>query len=338
MPVTPPERGAAGTIGKLQIGMKIAIVGAGALGGYFGARLAQAGEEVHFLARGAHLAAMRAAGLRMRSVIGDVVLAPAETHVTDDPTEIGPAQIVLFTVKSYDTDSAAASLLPLLGPETAVISLQNGIDNEERIAARIGPSHVVGGVAYIFAGRAEPGVIRHTGGPGRIIFGELEGSRSPRLEAFLAACEGAGIPAELTEDIGVALWTKYAFICAQAGLTAATRQPIGRVRDTPASWQLFVDVLQEVISVARAEGIALPDDLVERHLTMAQSLDPTLYSSLYDDLVGGRPMELDALLGELVRRAQRAGVPAPTTRAIYAVLLPQAKRPSSSAGPMAAFD
>ena len=304
--------------------MRVAVVGAGGLGGYFGARLAHAGEDVHFLARGAHLAAMREGGLRIRSVLGDFALTPAKTNATEDPADIGPSQVVLFTVKSYDTETAAASLPSLLGPQTAVISLQNGIDNEEKLAGRIGWEHVAGGVAYIFAGIAEPGVVRHTGGPARILFGEMDGRRTARLEAFLAACERAAIDAALIPDIRVALWTKYAFICAQASLTAATRQPIGAVRETPPTWDLFRQVLAEAASVARSEHVPLPEDIVDRQLAMAQDLEPILYSSLYNDLIAGRRMELEALLGELVHRAERAAVFAPAISALYAVLLPQA--------------
>jgi 2-dehydropantoate 2-reductase len=303
--------------------MKIAVVGAGGVGGYFGARLAVGGEDVHFLARGAHLAALRERGLRIRSVLGDCDLTPADTHATDDPAGIGHSQIVLFAVKSYDTESASASLPPLLGPDSVVISLQNGIDNEEKLAARIGAGHVAGGAAYIFAAIAEPGVISHTGGPARIVFGELDGRRTARLEGFLAACQRAGIDARLVDDIRVALWTKYILICAQSGLTAASRQPLGVVRDTPPSWNMFRQVLEEGVNVARAEGVAVPDDLVERTLTNMAALPPNLYSSLYDDLVAGRRMEVETLQGELSRRAELAGVPAPATSALYAVLLPQ---------------
>ena len=303
--------------------MKIAVVGAGGVGGYFGARLAQAGEDVHFLARGAHLAAMREHGLRVRSVLGDYDLSSTGTHATDNPAGIGPSQVVLFTVKSYDTESAAALLPPMLGPDSVVISLQNGIDNEEKLAAAIGAEHVAGGAAYIFAGIAEPGVIRHTGGPARIVFGEMDGRPSPRLEAFLAACRTANIDADLVENIRVALWTKFAQICAQAGLTASTRRPIGVVRETPPSWKLFRRVLEEGVSVARAEGVQLPENVVESTLAGTLALPPHMYSSLYDDLVAGRRMEVEALHGELTRRAERSGVPAPATSALYAVLLPQ---------------
>jgi 2-dehydropantoate 2-reductase len=304
--------------------VRIAVIGAGGLGGYFGGRLARAGQDVTFLARGAHLEALRSDGLRVESVRGDFALAPKATHATDDPRAIGPSDVVLFTVKSYDTDSAAALLGPIIGPNTVVISLQNGIANEEQLAARLGPQHVAGGVAYIFAGIVRPGVVRDTGGPARLLFGELDGRRSDRLVSFFDACTGAGIEAELAPDIRVALWTKYGFICAQAGLTAATRQPIGVIRDTPPAWKLFGQILEESAAVGRAEGVALPDDLVERQLGLAAGLAPTLYSSLYDDLVTGRRIELDALLGELVRRAARVDVPVPGVEAVYAIVLTQA--------------
>jgi 2-dehydropantoate 2-reductase len=304
--------------------MKIAVVGSGGLGGYFGGRLAFAGEDVHFLARGAHLAALKQRGLRVESVLGDFALDAADTQATADPASVGPSEIVLFTVKAYDTDTAARDILPsLIGPDTAVISLQNGIDNEEKLAAALGSKHVAGGAAYIFAGIAEPGVIRHTGGPARLVFGELDGRPSPRLERFQAACERAGIKAEITADVQVALWTKYTFICAVAGLTAATRRPIGVIRETPAAWRLFRDILEEAAAVGRTEGVALPDDLVDRHLASALALAPGLYSSLHDDLVAGRRIELDATLGELVRRAARVEVRAPASSTLYAVIQAQ---------------
>jgi 2-dehydropantoate 2-reductase len=310
--------------------VKIAAMGAGGLGGYFGGRLAQAGHDVHFIARGAHLAAIRAAGLRVRSVRGDFELPPERVHATDDASSIGPCEVVLFTVKSYDTDAAATLLTPLLAPETAVISLQNGIDNEDRLATHIGPEHVVGGVAFIFAGVAQAGVIRDSGGPARIVFGELDGRRTARMDAFLAACTESGIEAAIAPDIRVALWSKWAFICAQAGLTAATQLPIGEVRESPAAWGLFQQVVTEAWRIGRAEGISLPDDLLEQHLAFASGLEPDARSSLHDDMVAGRRMELDALLGELVRRAGRNGIPAPAASALHAVLEPWARR--STAG------
>lgn len=305
--------------------MRVAILGSGALGGYFGARLADGGSEVHFLARGEHLAAMRSAGLRVESPLGDLILAPDAFEATDDPSRIGPADVVLFTVKSYDTDAAADRLVPLLHDETAVVSLQNGIDNEERIAAKVGERHVVGGVAFIFAHRAGPGHIRHTGGPARIAFGEMDGRRSVRVEAFLAECRRAAIDAEIAPDIRAALWAKFVFICGQAGLTAATRQPIGVIRDTPETMALFRRVLEEVAGVAAAEGVPLPGDTIERHVAFAAGLEAHGRSSLYDDMATDRPMELEALLGEVVRRGQRHGVATPVVDVLYGLLLPSAR-------------
>lgn len=304
--------------------MKIGVVGVGAVGGYFGARLAAASSEVHFQARGRSLAAIRQGGLRIDSVLGDVVLTPNETLATDEPSDIGPCDVVLFSVKSYDTDGAADLLAPLLHDQTAIISLQNGIDNEQRIAERIGSKHVVGGVAYLFAHRAAPGHIRHTGGPAKIVFGELNGERSPRLNDFLAECRRAGIAAEIADDIASALWSKFVFICAQAGLTTAARQPIGRIRQTAETWTLFRTVLEEAAAVGRAEGALLPPNLVQHHLAFAMALEPHGRSSMYDDLVAGRRLELEALLGEVVRRGARAGVPTPVVEVIYGLLKPSA--------------
>jgi 2-dehydropantoate 2-reductase len=270
--------------------VKIGVVGAGGLGGYFGARLAAGGEEVHFLARGDHLAVIRQSGIRLQSVRGDLALPAARVPATDDPGRIGPCEVVLFTVKSYDTETAAELLPPMLSDDTAVISLQNGIDNEAKIARLIGAEHVLGGVAFIFAGIAEPGVIRDSGGPARMLVGELDGRPTSRAEAFVAACRRAAIDAAIAPDIHVALWSKWAFICAQAGLTAATRLPIGEIRESPPAFALFRQVVEEAWLVGRATGVALPDALVEQHLAFDLGLDANGRSSLYDELVGGRRM------------------------------------------------
>jgi 2-dehydropantoate 2-reductase len=299
--------------------MKVAVVGAGGVGGYFGGRLAQSGHDIHLVARGPHLAAIRQDGLRVRSVKGDFATT---VRATDDPAEIGPCDAVLFCVKSYDTAEAAARLKPLLGEDTAVVSLQNGIDNEEKIAAVIGPVRVVGGAAFIFSTIVEPGVIGHTGGPARILFGELDGRRTDRVDRLLAACREAGIDADIPDDIRVVLWTKFAFICATAGMTAAVRLPLGEIRECAESWAMFQRLFAEVVLLARAEGISLSDDAVARQLDFAAALPPDSYSSLHHDLVSGRRMELDALHGTVVHRARRAGVPAPASDAIFATLRP----------------
>jgi 2-dehydropantoate 2-reductase len=303
--------------------VKLAVYGAGGVGGYFGGRLALAGADVHLIARGSHLQALQVRGLEVISTRGDF---HADLLASDDPSDVGPCDYVLFTVKSFDTEAAAARLRPLIGERTAIISFQNGIDNEERIAAAIGPEHVMGGAAYIFSRIAEPGIVAHTGGPARIVFGELDGTTSERAQRFLDACLGAGIAAELSTDIRRVLWDKFAFICAQAGMTAAVRLPIGAVRTVEESWDAFKRVVEEVSAVAAAEGIELPADTTQRHARFAQSLEPTGYSSLYDDLSSGRRMELEALHGTVVSRARRHDISVPVSEAIYAFLKPWAVR------------
>jgi 2-dehydropantoate 2-reductase len=315
--------------------VRIAVVGAGGVGGYFGGRLAQAGQDVHVIARGEHLDAIRRDGLRVRSVAGDFeVRMPA----TEDPAEVGPVDHVLFCVKSYDTGSAAASLRPLLHDDTAIVSLQNGVDNEEILGRTLGEHHVVGGIAFIFSAIAEPGVIAQTGGPRRILVGEMNGSSTDRIDALVVACGTAGIDAEARTDIRRALWDKLAFICAQAGMTATVRLPIGEIREVPEPMAMFRRIVEEVRAVAAAEGIELGEDAVERHEAFARALEPGSFSSLHDDLVRGKRMELEALHGSVVRRAAAHGVPVSTCEAVYAILRPwavrnersRAERPSTS--------
>ena len=303
--------------------MKIGVVGAGGVGGYFGARLAQAGNEVGVVARGDHLEAIREHGLRVRSVFGDTTVAVAASA---DPSDIGPCDVVLFCVKSYDTESAATLLPPLLGDDGAVVSLQNGVDGEAALAQVVGADRVIGGVAYIFSTVAEPGLIEHTGGPARLVFGELDGQPSERTEQLLSACQGAGIDAEIAEDIRVALWTKFAFICATAGMTAATRLPLGDIRSSPESWGMFASIIDEVVELARREGVPLPDGTSGQLIGGAAGLEPDSYSSLHHDLVTGRRMELEALHGAVVARANRLQLAVPSCEAINAILQPWARR------------
>lgn len=303
--------------------MRIAVMGAGGVGGYLAARLATAGTDLQLIARGPHLDALRRDGLTLRSVAGD---AHVRVPATADPGEIGPVDAVVFGVKSTDTDAAASACRPLIDGDTAVISFQNGVDNEERIAAAVGGEHVVGGVALIFSTIAEPGVIEHTGGPTRFIVGELDGTRSTRLERFVATCTDAGIDAVLTDDIHLALWQKLAFICAVAGATAAVRLPLGEIREDPAGHALLRGLVAEVCQVGHANGVALPDDLVDQHLAVIDSLDAGAFSSLHYDLVHGKPMELEALHGTVLRLAGDVGVDVPWTRSIHAVLSPWASR------------
>jgi 2-dehydropantoate 2-reductase len=303
--------------------MRIAVYGAGGVGGYFGGRLARAGADVHFIARGAHLQALRENGLRVRSVKGDFAV---RTPATDDPAEVGPCDVVLFCVKTFDTEAAAARLGPLVGERTAVVSLQNGIENEEKLARAVGDGHVMGGAAFIFAGIAEPGMIVHTGGPASITFGELDGRTSERAKRLLACCEQAGVDAELSASIKTVLWAKLAFICAQAGMTAAVRLPIGEIRSADAAWAAFSRLVAEVCAVAEADGNPVPQAAQERALALAQAVEPGSFSSLHDDLVAERRMELEALHGFVVRRAARHGLAVPASEAVYAILEPWAIR------------
>jgi len=301
--------------------MRIVIAGAGGVGGYFGAKLARAGLDVALLARGAHLDAIRAHGLRVRSAIeGEWTV---KVDASAEPRELGRADTVFLCVKAFDTDATVEALRPLVGPGTPVLSLQNGVDNEERIDARLGPGHALGGAAYVFATLEAPGVIGHRFA-GRIVFGELDGSVRPRTTGLGEAFAAAGIPAEVSADIRRVLWEKYVFICAQAGMTALTRCPIGVVRETPPAWEMYRRIVEELAAVAHVAGIGLPDDVVDTIVAAGASVARDAYSSLHHDLVEGRRLELDALHGHAVRLGERLGVPVPTLFAVYAALAPHA--------------
>lgn len=302
--------------------MRIAVVGAGAVGGYYGALLQQSGQDVAFLARGVHLEALRAQGLRVESVIADPVTLPVRAAAATE--EIGPVDLVLFTVKAYDSAAAAALLPPLLGAHTAVLTLQNGVDSVDVLADAVGRDRVLGGLCQIFCALSSPGVIRYTGGPRRVVLGELDGGLTPRAQAAHVAFAGAGVPAELSTRILVDMWEKYIFINAQGGMTALTRLPVGRIRSTPESFEMYLQVAEEVAAVGRAHGVPIPEGQRDRVRTFALALDPGGYSSLYNDLVAGRRTELDTLLGTVVRLGARYGVPTPNCRAIYAALKPHA--------------
>jgi 2-dehydropantoate 2-reductase len=301
--------------------MRILVVGAGGVGGYFGGRLARAGLPVTVLARGAHLEAIRRDGLRVRSAIEGQWVAKVEAVETAEGC--GPFDVALVCVKSFDTAAAVAAIGPALAPGAAVVSLQNGVDNEETIDAVLGPGHAVGGIAYVFATIEAPGVIVHRFA-GRLVLGELDGRPSPRVEAVRAAFQAAGVPAEIAPDVRRALWEKYLFISAQAGVTALARAPIGTIRAVPETWRMYRLILEELAAVARAAGVRLGDDVVEATLRAASAVAPDATSSLHHDLTHGRPLELEALHGHAVRLGERLGVPTPTVFAVYAALKPHA--------------
>jgi 2-dehydropantoate 2-reductase len=300
--------------------MRIAVVGAGGVGGYYGSLLQQTGHDVVFVARGAHLETMRADGLRIESVLGDPVVLPVKA--TSHPEEVGAVGLVLFAVKSYDSASAAAGLRPLIGPETAVLTLQNGVDNVDVLTAAVGADHVLGGLCQIFCILAAPGVVRHTGGTRRIVLGELNGAVTPRARAAHAAFAATGVPAELSAQILVDVWEKFILINAQGGMTALTRLPIGAIRTSPPTFGMYLQVAEETAAVGRAHGVPIPAGERDRIRALAEALHPGAYSSLHDDLVAGRRTELETLAGTVVRLGMRYGIPTPNCRAIYAALLP----------------
>jgi 2-dehydropantoate 2-reductase len=299
----------------------IVVMGSGGVGGYFGAKLLRAGAEVTMVARGSHLEAMRRAGLAVRSAVeGDAVVRPAAVERLEG---VARADAVLFCVKSFDTEDAAARLWSVLGPDTPVLSLQNGVDNEDKIDAQLGVGRAMGGVAQVFATIEAPGVIRHHAA-GRIVLGELDGRVSERAERVRDAFARAEIPVELSKDIRRALWEKYVLICAVAGLTAVTRETIGVIRETPATWRLFRVILEEATVLGRAAGVDLPTDTVDRTVAFAESIPPGNRASLAQDLLQGRRLELEALHGHAARLGERLGVPTPAIFAVYAALLPHA--------------
>lgn len=300
--------------------MRIAIVGAGGVGGYYGSLLQRSEQDVVFIARGAHLEAMRSRGLRVESVLGPPSVQ--EVRATDQPAEVGPVDLVLFAVKSYDTAPAAAALQPLIAAETVVLTLQNGVDNVDKLSAAVGAHRVLGGLCQIFSTLAAPGVVRHTGGPRRVVVGELDGSITPRAELVRNAFTATGVPVALSTRILVDMWEKYMFINAQGGITALTRLPVGPIRSAAVTFEMYLQVAEEVAAVGRAHGIPIPAGERERVRAFAASLDPGAYSSLHNDLVTGRRTELETLLGAVVRLGGHYGVPVPNCRAIYAALLP----------------
>ena len=302
--------------------MRIAVVGAGGVGGGFGAALAKAGADVTFIARGAHLAAMKTKGLRVEGGRGETHVMPAQA--TDDPANVGPVDLVLFCVKLWDVESAGERIRPLVGPATAVIPLQNGIDAAERLIPILGAPAVMGGVAQISAVIAEPGVIRQTGTFMRLVFGELDGTRSKRGEAFLELCRKAGFDATLSEAIVTELWMKFILLATNASVTALTRQPLGKLRDDPDMRPQFVAAYKEVIDVGRARGVKLPADALDKVLAFNAGAPPTMKASMAIDLERGNRIELPWLGGKVVELGRQLGVPTPMHALMYAALKPYA--------------
>lgn len=302
---------------------RVAVFGAGAVGSYLGSRFTAAGAEVHLVARGTILEALRADGLTI--VAPDGTTTNTAVLATDDPASIGPVDFVVFGVKSYDTESAAPRLLPLLGPKTAVLSFQNGIDNEAKIAAAVGDDRVIGAAIYILAAMQSPGIVRS--GPARLVVGELRpGSPSDRVLRLVDLANAGGVAASAVDDVRIAKWEKYVLLVAFSAVTAATQLVVGDLRRSPAASAMLRAVMHEAWSVGRALGVPLADDLVDRQHALVLAQGDSEGTSLRHDLLTGRRMELDALQGTLSRLGHQTGVPTPWTDAAYAVLEPWAIR------------
>ena len=299
--------------------MKIVMFGAGGVGGYFGGRLAQAGCDVSFVARGAHLEAIRRDGVRLVSPKGDAHVT--SVRASADPAELGVADVVFLTVKMYDVDAAAATLGPLLGPDTMVVTLQNGVEATDMVARHVGRARAAGGVAYVAAVIDAPGVIRHTA-LDALIVGELDGALSPRLVALREAASGAGFTFTASTHIQVDQWSKFARLSVFSGLTAATRSPLGVLRAEPALMALLERAVQESLAVGRARGVELPASVMDEVLGMVRAMPPGAKSSMLEDLERGKPLELPWLSGAVVRLGGEVGVPTPTHALIETLLRP----------------
>jgi 2-dehydropantoate 2-reductase len=300
--------------------MRIAVMGAGGVGGYFGAMLARAGHEVAFVARGRHLAALRERGLTVRGAAGE--LCVEHPVVTDDPATLPASDVVLFTVKLWDTESAAAAIRPLLAAGGVVIPFQNGVESIERIAAVVGERPVMGGAAYIAASIAEPGVVAQTGAMARLRFGAVLPEQRTAARAFLDASQDAGINAELVDDIRRVIWEKFVFLSAMSGVTAATRQPIGAIREDPDLRAILEAAMREALAIGRARGIDLGDSFVAAQLAFADGLPADMKSSLLNDLVAGNRLEAPWLSGAVARMAREGGLAAPVSATLYAAVKP----------------
>jgi 2-dehydropantoate 2-reductase len=298
--------------------MRLAVMGSGGLGGYFGALLAKGGTDVSFIARGAHLEAMQRDGLRIEG--GPEPFHLENVRATDDAGEIGPVDLVMVCVKLWDTEAALQQLRPLVGPDTALVSFQNGVLKDSFLRAAYDERQLIGGVAYVATTVSEPGVIRRTGPLQRLIVGEFDGRRSARVEAFHAAALSGGIDAEVSDDIRRAIWEKFVFLVGLSATTTTMRVPIGPIRENPQSRALLLDLMREVVAVGRAHGVPLPEDYAEQRLKFADGVSPEMTSSMYHDLERGNRLEVRWLSGGVVELGKEVGVETPLNRAVADIL------------------
>lgn len=297
--------------------MRIGIMGSGGLGGYFGARLAASGSDVHFIARGKHLEAMRRDGLRIE---GPQPLHVPRVQATDRPADVGVVDVAMLCVKLWDTEQAIEQMRPMVGPATTIVSFQNGVLKDRYLRQAFEERQLMGGVGYVATTIESPGVIRQTGPMQRLVFGEFDGSSSARGEALLAACLAAGIQAELSPAILREIWVKYVFLVGLSGTTTTMRQRIGAIRANPQTRAFFTDVMREVIAVAQAHGVPLTPDDLQAALVRADSVSPEMTSSMHHDLERGNPLEVRWLSGGVVELGGAKDVPTPLNRAISDIL------------------
>ena len=307
-------------------------MGSGGVGGFFGAKLVKGGlADVHFIARGAHFAAMRESGLAIESTDPAQCIRLPKVSVTDDPKTIGPVDLVMFAVKLWDTEPVARSLEPIIGPDTGVISFQNGVTKDDLLRPIVGEKALMGGVAYVGTAISRPGVIAQTGPLNRLVFGEYDGRRSKRAEDFLAAAKAGGINAEISDDVRRSIWEKYVALVAMSGATTAMRSTIGPIRSNALTRQFLFDLAREVVAVGRALGVNLPADFAEQRAPFFDGWPPQMTTSMHHDLQNGRPLEVRWLAGGVVELGEKAGVATPMNRAVRDILLLHAEGPPAGA-------
>src|SRR5437588_3928183 len=300
--------------------MRVAVMAAGAVGGYFGGRMAAAGHDVAFIARGAHRDAIRRDGLKIKSTLGDLHLK--DVNVTDDPKQVGPVDVVLFAVKLWDTETAGEQTRPLLGSNTRVITLQNGVDSIERLAPILGHDATIGGATYIVTTIAEPGVIRHTGTIAKVHCGRLDQRPDALLANYVEQIKAANIDIALTDHILVDLWKKFVLLSGTSCITAGTRQPLGVIRDDEDMRAFFYKLMHETMAVGRASGVAFPPDFQAELDRSVAVFPPTMKASMANDLDAGKRLELDWLAGKVIALGRKYGISTPAQEAVYAILKP----------------
>ncbi len=307
--------------------MKIAIMGTGGVGGYYGGLLARAGHDVTFIARGEHMRAIREKGLEVRSVFGDFRIKPAA--VTDDPASVGPVELIVFATKTYQIAEAARAILPMVGSDAVVLPLQNGVDAAERIGEVIGAKHVLGGVTYLSAAIEGPGVIGQYSQFRRIVVGEINGEISERVKSVCQVLKSTGATVEAVGNIVQVLWTKFVFISAISAFGGLTRVTTGEYRDIPETRKALTNALREGVAIASARGVLLEPDLVEKTLEFIDSAQADMKPSMQRDIEAGRRCELESMIGIIVRLGTELNVPVPVMTLAYAVLKPSELKAAS---------